>query len=101
MRKLVDINDVIKVVDRHTKNESEIVLDNDITCILEEVQIVYDIDEIIKNLEHLAVELQNNENIIKVVPLNMVINLLNDNNIKRISWWLQKEDSIWKLNYQN
>lgn len=37
MGRLVDIDEVVKVVDRHTKDEPEVILDDDITCILEEV----------------------------------------------------------------
>lgn len=42
MGRLVDVDAVIKAVDRHTKDEPEIVLDNDITCILEEVPTAYE-----------------------------------------------------------
>lgn len=37
MSKYVKTDDVIKAVDKHTKDEVEIVLDDDITCILEEI----------------------------------------------------------------
>jgi len=51
MGRLVDIDDVIKAVDRHTKDEFEIVLDNDITCILEEVPTAYDVDAVVAEFE--------------------------------------------------
>lgn len=37
MGRIVDIDDVIKAIDKHTKDEGEIVLDEDISIILEEV----------------------------------------------------------------
>ena len=37
MGRLVDIEEVIKAVDKHTKDECVVVLDEDITVILEEV----------------------------------------------------------------
>lgn len=43
MERLVDVDAVIKAVDRHTKDEPEIVLDNDITCILEEVPTAFEV----------------------------------------------------------
>jgi len=49
--RLVNVDAVIKAVDRHTKDESEIVLDNDITCILEEVPTAYDVDAVVEQLE--------------------------------------------------
>ena len=52
MGRLVDIEDVIKAVDKHTKDESEIVLDNDITCILEEVPTAYDVEKVVAELEY-------------------------------------------------
>jgi len=51
MGRLVDIDAVIKAVDRHTKDESEVVLDNDITCILEEVPTAYDVEKVVAELE--------------------------------------------------
>ena len=42
MGRLVDIDEVILAVDKHTKDESEIVLDEDITVILEEVPTAHD-----------------------------------------------------------
>ena len=48
MGRLVDIDKVIKAVDKRTKDEPEIVLDDDITCILEEVPTACDIEKVIK-----------------------------------------------------
>ena len=42
MGRLVDIDEVIKAIDKHTKDESEVVLDEDITVILEEVPTAYE-----------------------------------------------------------
>lgn len=44
--RLVDADDVIKAVDKHTKDDTEIVLDEDISCILEEVPTIARIDAI-------------------------------------------------------
>lgn len=40
MGRIVDIDDVIKAIDKHTKDEGKIVLDEDISIILEEVPTV-------------------------------------------------------------
>ena len=53
MGRLVDIDDVIKAVDKHTKDCSEIVLDDDITCILEEVPTAFDVEKVVAELEQL------------------------------------------------
>ena len=42
--KLVDINEVVKLVDKHTLDDGS--LDNDITCILEEIPFTYNMDVI-------------------------------------------------------
>ena len=54
MGRLADIDAVIKAVDKHTKDESEIVLDNDTTCILEEVPTAYDVEKVVTELEQQA-----------------------------------------------
>ena len=52
MGRLIDIDDVIKAVDKHTKDESEVVLDEDITVILEEVLTAYDVEKVVAELEY-------------------------------------------------
>ena len=49
--RLIDADAVIKAVDKHTKDCSEIVLDNDISCILEEVPTAYNVEKVISDLE--------------------------------------------------
>lgn len=58
MGRLVDVEEVIRAVDRHTKNESEVVLDEDITIILEEIPTAYDVEKIVAKLEEQAEENQ-------------------------------------------
>lgn len=53
MGRLVDIEYVIKAVDKHTKDESEVVLDEDITVILEEVPTAFKNDDWIPCSERL------------------------------------------------
>lgn len=54
---LVSIDDVIKVVDKHTTEDGK--LDDDISCILEEIELVYDLDNICNKLQKLKEELHN------------------------------------------
>lgn len=51
MGRLVDTDDVIKAVDRHVKEDAEAVLDDDISCILEEVPTAYDVEKVVKELK--------------------------------------------------
>lgn len=51
MGRLVDSDDVIKAIDAHTKDCSDVVLDDDISCILEEVPTAYDIEKVVAELE--------------------------------------------------
>lgn len=53
MGRLIDESDVIKAIDRHTKDCSEVVLDNDISCILEEVPTAYDTEKVVEQLNDL------------------------------------------------
>lgn len=50
MGRLIDADTVIKAVDRHTKDETEVVLNDDITCILEEVPTAYDVEKVVAEL---------------------------------------------------
>jgi hypothetical protein len=46
--RLLDEQEVIKAVDRHTSDDGT--LDNDITCIFEEVPTAYDVDKVVEQL---------------------------------------------------
>ena len=43
MGRLVDADTLVKIIDRHTTEDGR--LDNDITCILEEVPTAYDVEK--------------------------------------------------------
>ena len=43
MGRLVDTDILVKIIDKHTNDDSQ--LDNDITCILEEVPTAYDVEK--------------------------------------------------------
>lgn len=51
MSRLIYEDAVIKAIDKHTKDSSEIILDNDITCILEEVPTAFDLEKVLERLE--------------------------------------------------
>lgn len=51
MGRLVDVDNVIKAVDKHTKDKSEVVLDDDISVILEEVPTAYDVEKVVVELK--------------------------------------------------
>ena len=48
MGRLVDTNVLVKIIDKHTNDDSQ--LDNDITCILEEVPTAYDVEKVVKQI---------------------------------------------------
>lgn len=83
MGRLVDIDDVIKAVDKHTKDESEIVLDNDITCILEEVPTAYDVEKVVEKVKKLDLEgismIEDGKH--ELVRKNEVISLIQTNGV--------------------
>lgn len=47
--RLLNEDDVIRAVDKHTTDDDK--LDDDITCVLEEVPTAFDINKVIKNIE--------------------------------------------------
>lgn len=49
MGRILDEKEVIKVIDRHTKEDGT--LDNDISCILEEVKTAYDVGKVVDELK--------------------------------------------------
>ena len=48
MGRLVDTDVLVKIIDKHTNDDSQ--LDNDITCILEEVPTAYDVEKVMKQI---------------------------------------------------
>lgn len=82
--RLIDADAVIKAVDRHTKDESEVVLDNDITCILEEVPTAYDMEGVVAELNR-AESVKtfgslNSGN--RLIPVKDVINIVKAGGVK-------------------
>lgn len=49
MGRLIDTDVLVKVMDKHTKDDDT--LDDDITCILEEVPTAYDVEAVVAELE--------------------------------------------------
>ena len=49
MSRLIDADVLVKIIDKHTNDENQ--LDDDITCILEEVPTAYDVDKVVKELK--------------------------------------------------
>ncbi len=48
--RLIDADEVIKVIDRHTREDGT--LDDDISCIIEEVRTAYDVDKVERELKN-------------------------------------------------
>lgn len=48
MGRLVDTDILVKIIDKHTNDDSQ--LDNDITCILEEVPTAYDVEKVVEQI---------------------------------------------------
>lgn len=53
--RLVDVDAVIMAVDKHTFNENS--LDDDISCILEEVPTAYDVDKVLEQIKKSAIKM--------------------------------------------
>ena len=53
MGRVIDVDVLVKIIDKHTKNQNE--LDDDITCILEEVPTAYDPEEVEEQLKRYAI----------------------------------------------
>lgn len=48
MGRLVDTDILVKIIDKHTNDDNQ--LDNDITCILEEVPTAYDVEKVVEQI---------------------------------------------------
>ncbi len=48
MGRLVDTDVLVKIIDKHTNDDNQ--LDNDITCILEEVPTAYDVEKVVEQI---------------------------------------------------
>ena len=53
MGRLVDTDVLVKIIDKHTNDDNQ--LDNDITCILEEVPTAYDVEKVVEQLKDASV----------------------------------------------
>lgn len=49
MGRLIDENILVKYIDKHTHDQN--ILDDDITCILEEVPTAFDVDSVVREIE--------------------------------------------------
>ena len=66
--RLVNVNDVIEAVDKHTREDET--LDEDISVILEEVETAFDKEKVIEELENYLFEkycVEGDENISEIV----------------------------------
>ena len=58
MGRLVDADVLVKIIDKHTNDDNQ--LDNDITCILEEVPTAYDVEKVERQVKDYFLEVLNN-----------------------------------------
>lgn len=75
MSRLIDADVLVKIIDKHTNDENQ--LDDDITCILEEVPTAYNVDRVVKALEEEVIALEDNYgDLVECIPKDVVFDIV-------------------------